>query len=65
MKMSNREIPEWASKLSSAFASGEFSIEKVTERLTKSIEDIENGKVTLVGDISPTITYKKRRKWKK
>lgn len=60
--MSDRLIPEWAEKLSKTFNTYEFSIEKVTERLTKSIEDIENGNVTYSHNATPVVTYKKRRK---
>jgi hypothetical protein len=63
--MDEREISEWARKLSAAFASGESSVEKVTERLAKSIEDMENGKFTYLQETPPTVTYKKRRKWTK
>lgn len=63
--MEEREIPEWARKMSAAFASGEFSVEKVTDRLTKSIEDIKNGKFTHLQETPPTVTYKKRKKWAK
>jgi len=68
MKMSDEEIPEipeWANKLSAAFASGEFSMEKATASLNKSIEDIKNGNITYTHDVAPTITYKKRKKWTK
>ena len=64
--MDEREIPEWARKLSAAFASGEFSVEKVIERLAKSIENIENGNFTYLQESPPpTVTYKKRKKWTK
>ena len=63
--MDEREIPEWARKLSAAFASGEFSVEKFIEWSDKTTEDMENGKFTYLQETLPTVTYKKRRKWTK
>lgn len=63
--MNDEEVPEWARKLSSAFASGEFSLEKALADTKKMIENINNGNVTYTHDVAPTITYKKRRKIQK
>ena len=49
-------------KLAAAIARGEFSMEKALEDTTKMLEDIKNGNVTFIGDVAPTVTYKKRRK---